>query len=125
VNCHCILNCRHKVLTLFEPDNKRVLAKFNLLECEKFSKYNDQSWEITYKPNKVYRLVSENQMENIKWFNTINDLFTRTEDNNNNNNYCDHDDNLSNLDEDETISHVTSNYDKGNKINIYTYIYFN
>ena len=24
------------------------------------------SWELTYKPNKVYRLVSENQMENLK-----------------------------------------------------------
>jgi hypothetical protein len=80
-----------------------------LLECEKFSKYNDMSWELTYKPNKVYRLVSENKMENLKWFNTINEMFTRIEDNN----YCNHDDNLSNLDEDETISNV-SNYDKGN-----------
>jgi hypothetical protein len=65
------------------------------------------SWEIEIKKNKAYRFVCENQTDNLRWYNTINSIINKTDEY-----YCDHDQNLSHLDEDETFSHVSS-YDKG------------
>lgn len=61
------------------------------------------SWEITLNKNKSFHFISENLNDNVKWFNTLDAIFYK-----NNLNFCNHDLNVSNIDEDDTISHVSS-----------------
>ena len=46
------------------------------MECQKISKFRDHSWEIISKRGKSYRFLSDDPVVNLKWFNTLINVFS-------------------------------------------------
>lgn len=46
-----------------------------LKDCEKMSRYQDNSWEITYRAGKSFRFLGD-KSNSTKWFNTLYAIFS-------------------------------------------------
>ncbi len=71
----CVLTDEN-VFILYEPNGKRVRNEFNINECQKVSRYQDNSWEITHKSGKSLRFLCEKNKSNL-WFETIYSRFNK------------------------------------------------
>jgi hypothetical protein len=61
---------------IFEKNYVLIKNKLNILECQKISKYKDNSWEIISKRGKCYRFLSDDPAVNLKWFNIMTSVFS-------------------------------------------------
>jgi hypothetical protein len=46
-----------------------------LKDCQKMSRYQDNSWEVTYKTGKSYRFLGD-KTNSTKWFNKLYSIFS-------------------------------------------------